>query len=235
MSRHRLRPRAGYQGYEIAVGWDRALGSFYAQVFTANPDATADQGGTHLWLGAAEPVTDANTVVDAVRRYAEVPEHLTADLKADSAREGGRSATGLPHAAATAIEQFRAAIVNDHAEAAVTILHELIATRNLSLVEQVIGWAIDHRLRELTADQLAEAAGTITPAIYGLAISSPAGTHYALAAPDRILVGLASTDRSRLRAYLAALGWGPDRYAYRLYGGDRTAELFSLTPLEARP
>jgi hypothetical protein len=235
MSRHRLRPRAGYQGYEIAVGWDRALGSFYAQVFTHDPDATADQGATRLWLGAAESITDPATVVDAVRGYAEVPAHLIADLKADSAGEGSRTGPGVPHAAATAIEQFTTAVLNDNAEAAVAILHALIDTRSLRLLAQVIGWAIDHRLRELTADQLAEAAGMTAPAIYGIAIVSPAGTHYALATPERLVVGLARVDRSRLRAYLAALGWGPDRYAYRLYRGDRPAELFSLTPLEATP
>lgn len=32
MSRHELTPKAGYEQYTITVGWDRPLGSFFAQV-----------------------------------------------------------------------------------------------------------------------------------------------------------------------------------------------------------
>lgn len=75
MSHHRLTPSSGHPGYVIAVGWDRALNTYFAHVW----DETENGDGTVLWIGpTTAPITDPVEAVDAVRPYV----HPDVDLAA---------------------------------------------------------------------------------------------------------------------------------------------------------
>lgn len=84
MSRHQFEHTDPNTGtfYEIAVGWDRPLQTFFAQVFAFPNESAADE--PILWTGldhGQHPEPDA--VLDAIRPYCPIPEGLAQTLHAD--------------------------------------------------------------------------------------------------------------------------------------------------------
>lgn len=158
MSRHHLTPRAGYEHHEIAIEWDRALGSFFAQAYPGNDAPEAEP--IDLWLGADQPSTDAATVIEAVRPYAHVPDHLLAQLKADSAREGSRHRPGAgTHAA---LDQLQSTLNTGTPQQATALIERLLAEGLQPLIGQVLTSLVDQKIRSLSDRQLTEA--TVAPA-----------------------------------------------------------------------
>lgn len=114
MSRHILTPKPAYASYQIVVGWDRPLGTYYAQVINFNADEPRRSavitavwrwiaGLLHLpaalrpaepvfiWLGAdGTPITHATEVIRAVAPYALIPKNLGLALALDQLNEGNR-------------------------------------------------------------------------------------------------------------------------------------------------
>ena len=95
MSRHSLVPLPEHGAiYEIAIGWDRALGTFFVIVFGTFDDDDSAPGGDELtpllWEGAAPGalITPEATIAFAAP-YAVIPDGLAALLAADRQAEGG--------------------------------------------------------------------------------------------------------------------------------------------------
>lgn len=97
MSSHQLDALPGRDGYIVRVGWDRPLHSFFAQVINTGVLDEESPDAMPVWLGAAECITDPETVIEAVRPYAVIPDTLRADLEADRAWEGTRARPGFAH------------------------------------------------------------------------------------------------------------------------------------------
>lgn len=51
MSQYLLHPKPAYDGYRIVVGWDRPLGTYYAQVISINADEPQQTGRTATFTG----------------------------------------------------------------------------------------------------------------------------------------------------------------------------------------
>lgn len=85
MSRYQLQPLPEYEGvYEIAVGWDPPLNTFFAQVLHLDDDM-ADEHGEVLWIGGMPTeIHDHGKVIDAVRPYAVIPPDLAFKLYGDA-------------------------------------------------------------------------------------------------------------------------------------------------------
>ncbi|GGN39789.1 hypothetical protein FHR83_006641 [Actinoplanes campanulatus] len=71
MTRHELTSDGGF---EVVVGWDRPLNTFFAQVFDVHkPEDDAEV----LWIGVSlREIHDPQQVIDAVRPYAQIPADL---------------------------------------------------------------------------------------------------------------------------------------------------------------
>ncbi len=81
MSRHQLSPLN--PAYEVAVGWDRPLRTFFAHVIDTSADE-ADDGRTVLWIRTdAGAVPDPAMDVQAVAPYAVIPAELEQTLRGD--------------------------------------------------------------------------------------------------------------------------------------------------------
>ncbi len=79
MSRHELVPLN--PAHEVAVGWDRPLHTFFAQVLDVEADEDSDDRMI-LWIGADfGAVPDPATAVDAVRPFAVIPADLVQVLR----------------------------------------------------------------------------------------------------------------------------------------------------------
>ncbi|WP_199515728.1 hypothetical protein [Nucisporomicrobium flavum] len=116
MSYHELTPKSRYAKYRIVVGWDRPLGSYFAQVINHNTE-TADGPASRamsaalrhlaaillvparwrpaepvfIWLGADRvAILDPAEVITAVAPYAVIPPDLENTLTRDRRREGSR-------------------------------------------------------------------------------------------------------------------------------------------------
>ncbi|MFI0796598.1 hypothetical protein ACH4OY_28520 [Micromonospora rubida] len=97
MSSRQLDALPDRSGYIVRVGWDRPLRSFFAQVINTGVLDEESPDAMPVWLGAAECVTDPETVIEAVRPYAVIPDTLRTDLEADRAWEGTRARPGFAH------------------------------------------------------------------------------------------------------------------------------------------
>ncbi|SCG15620.1 hypothetical protein GA0070610_1856 [Micromonospora echinofusca] len=97
MSSRQLDALPDRSGYIVRVGWDRPLHSFFAQVINTDVLDETSPDAMPVWLGAAECVTDPDTVIEAVRPYAVIPDTLGTDLEADRAWEGTRAQPGFAH------------------------------------------------------------------------------------------------------------------------------------------
>ena len=84
MSRHDLQPKPGRpEVIKATVGWDRALQTFFAQVFTRT-EAEGEEGDATIWIGTAPgelPTPEAAIAV--VAPYAVIPDGLVEQLKAE--------------------------------------------------------------------------------------------------------------------------------------------------------
>lgn len=82
MSRRSLVPNdAQPAGTVIAVGWDRPLRTFFAQVLRIDDDGEDD---VIVWVGTAcEELTTAAAAVAVVAPYADIPTDLAAQLETD--------------------------------------------------------------------------------------------------------------------------------------------------------
>ena len=116
MSHHELTPKSRYAKYRIVVGWDRPLGSYFAQVINHNTEPAAGPTArvigaaiSHLaailhlpdrwrpiepvfiWLGADRvAILDPAEVIDAVAPYAVIPPDLENTLARERRHEGSR-------------------------------------------------------------------------------------------------------------------------------------------------
>ena len=89
MSRYELKPRAGNGVGKVAVGWDRPLQTFFAQVFTPTNEEP-EEGEATIWVGT-EPgeLPSPESALRVVEAYADVPETLATALAADMAASIG--------------------------------------------------------------------------------------------------------------------------------------------------
>jgi hypothetical protein len=115
VSQHRLTPKTGYEHYDIAVGWDRPLGSYFAYVaahaghvprsrhLARIADAlnrlpipmprrirALDPEPVMILADDIDPISDPAQIIAAVAPYAELPDDLEAQLAADRFIEGYR-------------------------------------------------------------------------------------------------------------------------------------------------
>ncbi len=83
MSRHSLKPLTGHPDlFEVAVGWDTALDTYFILVFGA-PDA-AHELTVRLWRGTfLREITSTGVLIAIARAFAEIPEDLAARLHLD--------------------------------------------------------------------------------------------------------------------------------------------------------
>ena len=81
MSRHTL--SALKATHDVVVGWDRPMGTFFAQV--TDLEAPDEDGDLIVWIGATcyGEVVLASKVIEAVRSYAVIPASLQATLEAE--------------------------------------------------------------------------------------------------------------------------------------------------------
>jgi hypothetical protein len=100
MSRHSLQPRADQRHiYEIAIGWDRPLRTFFVIIFGTpeDDDERLGRGGDApesdellplLWEGTAPGALATPAAAIALAApYAQIPDALEAQLEADRASE----------------------------------------------------------------------------------------------------------------------------------------------------
>jgi len=105
MSRHSLQPLAGLGAvYEVAIGWDRALATYFVIVFGVPDDdgrgpCEAAELLPLVWEGTAPgalPTPEA--AVDLAAAYATIPEGLAAQLANDREAEPASVADPASHA-----------------------------------------------------------------------------------------------------------------------------------------
>lgn len=92
MSQHRLVSADGR--YDVRLGWDRPLGTFFVSVRDRKED---DLGELVEWLGAS-PGDDltAEDVLEVAARYAEIPEGFAEALERERDAEGTRAGPSRP-------------------------------------------------------------------------------------------------------------------------------------------
>jgi hypothetical protein len=90
VNRIRLTPREdGVAGRDIVIGWDRGLGTFFAQVL----DGTDAEGEPIVRVhvgGEPDDITDPAQAIDAIRAYAQIPENLVEELNRQRDAPGAR-------------------------------------------------------------------------------------------------------------------------------------------------
>ena len=95
MSRHILPPKAGHPDVICAaVGWDRPLQTYYAQVCFRTDDEP-DEGEALIWRGTEPGVLPTpEAAIAVITPYAEIPprlaEQLLADMTATIGEKDGR-------------------------------------------------------------------------------------------------------------------------------------------------
>ncbi|WP_045740276.1 hypothetical protein [Actinoplanes rectilineatus] len=88
MSRHELAPLDSEISC-VVVGWEKDLGSYFFQMYRTDNDCPFDTPDDELGCDFAQ-VTAPATIIDEVRKYANIPADLDARLTADKAHEGTR-------------------------------------------------------------------------------------------------------------------------------------------------
>ena len=87
MSRYSLKPLPEHSGiFEVAVGWDPGLGTFFAIVFGV-PSADRDPDVRHWLGGQPRQIVTIEELQAAVSPYAELPMELAKRLSIDQ-RDG---------------------------------------------------------------------------------------------------------------------------------------------------
>jgi len=241
MTQYRLTPLPAYAGHTISVGWRCAEHTFYVSVADLREQASDDDNSAFLWIPLDnDKITDAAAIVDLVRPYAEIPGHLLASLKADQARHtsqpGDRDRSGRDNPAAYDEKRERGRAAADHladqlcagtAEQAADALRQMNANGASTSAGLILALMLAQAVRDLDDAQLNEIGHN---AMCGVAIMTSTEAHFAINTPDGFLSGTVQHPGARLREILAAIGYGPNRYAYRDYGERGAALLFCLTP-----
>lgn len=95
MSRHSLQPLPGRGAiYEVAIGWDRPLGTFFVIIFgTPDDDDSAfdrDELTPLLWEGTAPgALSTPDAAIALASSYAVIPDGFAAQLAADRSAANG--------------------------------------------------------------------------------------------------------------------------------------------------
>jgi hypothetical protein len=94
MSRYSLKPLAQHSDiFEVAVGWDPALDTFFVMVFGTLDDAR--EPALHMWRGTAfQEISTTVELLGIASDFAEIPPTLASELAADKLRIPHR--TGRP-------------------------------------------------------------------------------------------------------------------------------------------
>jgi hypothetical protein len=96
MSRHSLQPLGGSGAvYEIAIGWDRSLASYFVIVFGLPGDHDRDHRGAAalelfplVWRGTSRAeLATPDAAIEIAAAYAAIPEGLAAQLAHDREAE----------------------------------------------------------------------------------------------------------------------------------------------------
>jgi len=91
MSRYTIPPND--RRFQVIVGWDAPLTTFFAQVFDMTVDAEEDDTACVLWVGAdLQALTTVAAVQDALQAYATIAPDVAARLQHDQATTQPRSA-----------------------------------------------------------------------------------------------------------------------------------------------
>lgn len=234
MSRHSLTPKPDYRHHLIIVGWDRPLGTFFAHVHpqdhpTADRDDTDSASPVRMWLGDDESIGDPRTVIDAVRPYAEIPDHLYDTLKAEQASQDGMDrisdalyeAELANHGASiqAAVDQFLAAMAARDNDAMRSVLR--------TMLEGGLQVTVAHILTLLTMSSLDALGIERDPhRLYGMTIDYSGGTLMFLSTPDRAIT--VDCHVFPPAWVLVGLGYGPDRYQQHTLGTAYRVTLFGL-------
>ena len=110
MGRIELTTLPSRTGYEIIVGWDRPLATYFANVRPPEQDEDDPDGGEVVWIGTSVgEITSPDAIIEAVKPYAEIPPRLRAQLAEgflnERVRPGQESL--LPVLILEAMEPFR--------------------------------------------------------------------------------------------------------------------------------
>ncbi|TXH09824.1 MAG: hypothetical protein E6R02_08015 [Gammaproteobacteria bacterium] len=88
MSRYSLKPLPEHSDiFEVAVGWDPGLGTFFVMVFGV-PNASRDPDVRYWHGGKPNQIVTVEDLQAAVSPYAELPMELVSQLRGDQ-RNGG--------------------------------------------------------------------------------------------------------------------------------------------------
>lgn len=84
MSRYELTPTdPRFIGLEIAIGWDRAMTTFFGQVIDPDKDE-ADDLRIRLWVGLTpQEIPSVEALAAAIGDYVALPRDIAARLQAD--------------------------------------------------------------------------------------------------------------------------------------------------------
>lgn len=242
MTQYQLTPLPAYAGHTISVGWRCPEHTFYISVADLREHTGDDEiESAHLWLPLGnDKITDAVVVVDLVRPYAEIPGHLLASLKADQARHTRQprdsDPSGWDNPAAYDERRERSRAAADYladqlragtAEQAADTLRQMNANGPSQAAGLILALILAQSLRGLDNAQLNEMGHN---AMCGVAIMTSTEAHFAINTPTGFVTGTVQHPGAHLREILAAIGYGPDRYAYRDYGEHGAALLFCLIP-----
>ena len=87
MSRYSLKPLPEHSGiFEVAVGWDPGLDTFFVQVF-GTPEAYGEPD-VRLWRGTTfQEISTVYTLLAVAEGFAEIPAGLMAQLEKDRTAE----------------------------------------------------------------------------------------------------------------------------------------------------
>ena len=72
--------------FEVIVGWDPPLDTFFAQVFDTTVAAEEDDAACELWIGDdLQAITTVAALQDAIQAYATLPPDIVVRLRHDQA------------------------------------------------------------------------------------------------------------------------------------------------------
>lgn len=95
MSRYEFPALESTGATTVAIGWDRPLATFYAQVFRRNSELGEDEA--FIWEGADYcELLKAEEAMAIIRPYAELPADLASNLEIDRLKTLGNTQPNRP-------------------------------------------------------------------------------------------------------------------------------------------
>lgn len=95
MSRYEFPADEASGATKVAIGWDRPLATFYAQVFRYNRELGEEEA--YVWEGADYgQITKADDAIAFIRMFAEIPDDLGAKLEIDRLKTLGNTKPNRP-------------------------------------------------------------------------------------------------------------------------------------------